>query len=244
MARDRVALVTGGSRGIGRAISVALAAEGIAVAVNYRADEAAALNTVEEIERAGGNAIAIQADLARPEGEAQLAQATLAWRGRLDYLINNAGMMRITAPEALTHKEFRRILEVNLMSPFALIWDLKQELAKQGGAVINIGSVAGIRPAADRISYCTSKAALDMLTRACALALGPEVRVNCVAPGSIDSAALRGMPEEYVGPLVKATALQRPGQPAEVATVVTFLLSEGASYITGETIYVSGGHGR
>jgi 3-oxoacyl-[acyl-carrier protein] reductase len=244
LVRPKVALVTGGSRGIGRAIAIRLAADGVEVALSYRNDETAAQDVVQTISDSGGTAVAIRADLSKPDEAHSLATAALAWRGSLNYLVNNAGMMRVAPPDTLTEREFRRVLEVNLVAPFIVIWQLVSELTRTGGAVVNIGSVAGSTPAPDRIAYCTSKAGLDMLTRSCALALGPAVRVNCVAPGSTKTDALLGMPESYVQPLLDKTALRRAGEPAEIASAVSFLLSDEASFITGETIYVSGGHGR
>jgi 3-oxoacyl-[acyl-carrier protein] reductase len=239
----RVALVTGASRGIGRAIALRLAAEGHAVIVNYRQNTAAADEVVGAIRAGGGDAMAAQADLRSEESAAGLVSSALAWRGRVDYLVNNAAMMRVATPATLTEREFRRVIEVNLIVPFALTWQLRSEIAQREGSVVNIGSVAGAIPSADRIPYCTSKAALDMLTRSCAMALAP-VRVNCVAPGSIQTDALNTAPESYIRPLLNKTALRRAGQPDEVASAVSYLLSDEASYITGETLYVTGGTGR
>jgi 3-oxoacyl-[acyl-carrier protein] reductase len=239
----RVALVTGASRGIGRAIALRLAAEGHAVVVNFRQDAAAADEVVTTIRAGGGDAEAIQVDLNSEESAATLVAGALAWRGRVDFLVNNAAMMRVAPPDTLTERDFRRVIEVNLIVPFALTWQLRQEIAARGGSVVNIGSVAGAIPSGDRIPYCTSKAAMDMLTRSCAMAMAP-VRVNCVAPGSIQTDALSTVPESYIRPMLNKTALRRAGQPDEVASAVSYLLSDEASYITGETLYVTGGTGR
>jgi NAD(P)-dependent dehydrogenase (short-subunit alcohol dehydrogenase family) len=236
----KVAVVTGGGRGIGRAIVEDLGQHGVHVALVYRQDAAAAAATVGFLEQAGVSATAIQGNVGLSDDVNRIADEAVAWRGQVDFLVNNAGYMRVTAPADLTYAEFRRIQQTNVDGPFMMTWAFRACLKTSKGAIVNIGSLAGSEPAADRLAYSTSKAALDMLTRASALALAPDVRVNCVGPGRILTEQMAGLPESVLQTWSTRTTLGRLGKPSEVATLVRFLLSAEASYITGQVMYAAG----
>jgi len=237
----RTALVTGGGRGIGRAISLELARCGARVVVNYRADAVAAERTVRDIAAIGGEAIAVAADVSRPEDVERLVGSARDRFGGIHYLVNNAAYLKMTPPDRLTYQEFMRMLTVDVGGPFLLTWAVKDEMLADGGSIVNIGSCAGSRPNPNHIHYCTAKAGLEMLTKAIALALAPKVRVNCVAPGLVMTDPAKAMPERFLAEAAGRIALGRGAEPGEIARVVRFVLSEEASYLTGEVIHVDGG---
>jgi len=241
--QGRVALVTGGSRGIGAAVAQALASAGAAVTVCARNGDAAAA-TAAGITTAGGQALGVAADVGRAADVERLLAACLERFGRLDILVNNAGITRDGLVLRMKDEDWSDVLAVNLSGAFycaraALRAILKQ---KQGGRIINIGSVVGSMGNAGQVNYVTSKAGLIGLTRALAKEVASRgVTVNLVAPGFIETDMTAGLPEAVKEAYRAQIPLGRFGTASDVATAVAFLASEGAAYITGQVIHVNGG---
>ena len=242
----RVALVTGGSRGIGRAICVRLAQAGARVAINYVADEAAAGETLDQIVEAGGAGRIYRADVADRDRVAAMYDAIEDELGPVDLLVANAGLARAIDRIDMDPAVWDEILGVNIGGTFNSVWRAKDSMTARGfGRIVTVSSVLGLRSnpiAAERmIAYGTSKAAIIAFTRNCAAALGPAVRVNCVAPGWIETDMTADVSEEAHAGLVADTPLARTGRPEEIAELVHFLLTDAASFITGQTYVASGG---
>lgn len=239
----RVALVTGGSRGIGAAIAERLASEGAHVTLTYAAREDDARATVARIAAAGGGARALQADLADPEAAAAVVEAVVREAGRLDILVNNAGVGVLEPLEAITAASALRQLTVNLVSPLIAVRAAAPHLALTGGAVVSVSSINGARPVAGASVYSATKAGLEAVTRALAAELGPSgVRVNAVAPGPTDTEMLAGVTSpEARETLARQTPLGRLGRAEDIARVVAFLAHPDAGWINGEVVTCSGG---
>lgn len=240
---DRVALVTGGSRGIGRAISLALAAAGATVVVNYRGNAAAADETVGAISAAGGNAIAIQADVANGDDVKRLFSEVSSAYGRLDILVNNAGITRDTLMMRMKDEDWDAVLDTNLKSQFLTTRAAISTMVRaRYGRIINITSVVGLMGNAGQANYAAAKAGIIGFTKSVAREIGSRsITVNAVAPGFIDTELTAVLNDEMREALKKQIPLGRLGSPEDVAGVVTFLASDQAAYITGQTFNCDGG---
>lgn len=241
----RVAMVTGASRGIGRAIAAGLAREGAAIVVNYAAQAAAAEEVVAAIRDAGGRAVAVQADVGDVEQHARLVAAAEQTFGGLDILVNNAATTRREPFLEATPEAWERTLGVNLKAAFFLSQAAARAMAhRHSGKIINISSVHDIRVMRDNSIYNISKAGLVMLTKSLAFELAESgIQVNCVSPGAILTDETR---DRLADPAHRARVLakipcRRVGEPEDVVGAVAFLASSEADYITGATLYVDGG---
>lgn len=239
----KVVLVTGGGRGIGRAICLELGRHGAAVGVNYRSDAEAAMATAEAVRAAGGQAVPIAGDVSDPEQVTAVVSQVRDRLGPIDHLVNNAGFSRLTPVESLDYAEWRKVLAVNLDGPFLTTWAVKDEMiARGGGTIVNITSVAGLVPNIRQVHYGTAKAALGYLTKVCARALAPHgIRVNAVAPGFTWTDRVQTIPQDSIAASMADIPLGRGAQPEEIAAAVLFLLSDKAGYITGQVLPVCGG---
>lgn len=240
----KVALVTGGGRGIGRAIVRKLAEQGCDVAVNYRQSRAAAEELAKELRQAGHNAAAFQADTAEPEAVKAMFREIEAALGPVEMLVNNAG---IALPGALFQdvddETWNRAFAVNVGGVRNTICSaLPHMLHEKRGSIVNISSIWGLRGASCEVAYACTKAAVVGLTRSLALELAPShIRVNAVAPGCIDTDMVRSLGRETMDALAAQTPLGRLGTPEDIAAAAAFLAGEGASFITGQILTVDGG---
>lgn len=242
----KVAIVTGSSLGIGKAIALALAREGASVAVNYRSHPEEGQDAVEEIEKAGGRAIAVQADVSRPEDVRSLIGKTVEQFGRLDIMVNNAGIEEKHPFVDTPFEVWEKVISVNLTG----VWLGCQEAARQmisqdgGGRIINISSVHEDLPMPTNASYCAAKGGVMMLMRTIAVELAEHgITVNNIAPGAIETPINQNLKDdpEQMNELLSEIPLGRIGQPEEVAGLAVYLASDEASYSTGSTFFVDGG---
>jgi 3-oxoacyl-[acyl-carrier protein] reductase len=242
----KAALVTGGGSGIGLATVELLLACGATVAVNHLPDDARAKGEVERLRAAGGKVVAAPGDVARPGEAEEMVRAAIDGLGGLDILVNNAGTPGTTAPiafadlDAMTEKFWQTILATNLLGPFRCSHAAAPALKRARGAIVNTASVAGLGRVGSSIAYGASKAGLVSLTRSLAVALAPEIRVNAVAPGFVDSPWTKAWPEERKAGYVGQTLMKRACTPADIAEAILFLAAGGAM-ITGQTLPVEGG---
>ncbi|MGH7376720.1 MAG: 3-oxoacyl-[acyl-carrier-protein] reductase [Candidatus Methylomirabilales bacterium] len=239
----RVALVTGGSRGIGRAICEALADAGAAVAINYQGSERAAREVAREIAEAGGVADIFQADVSQREEVQRMKKQVLARFGRVDLLVNNAGITRDRTFVRMEEEAWAAVLSVNLNGVFYCTKAfLDGMLERRYGRIVHISSIVGQTGNYGQANYAAAKAALLGLTKTLAKELATKgITVNAVAPGFIETEMVSAVPEEIRGKIVKQIPMGRLGTAQEVAKGVVFLLSDDASYITGQTLNVNGG---
>ena len=242
--RARVSLVTGGSRGIGREICLALARPGEVVVFNhYDPDEVEAQKTLEMLRERGVEAEGRKFDVSDPDQVKDFLDHVIQTYGRLDVLVNNAGITMDTLLVRMSLEQWERVLKVNLTGAFVCLQAAAKIMMKQrSGCVVNIASVVGQIGNVGQANYAASKAGLIALTKTAAKELAPRgVRVNAVAPGYIETEMTANLPERAKQAFLQLTPLGRPGTPAEVARVVEFLCSEAADYLTGQVIHVSGG---
>ncbi|MED5019889.1 3-oxoacyl-ACP reductase FabG [Paenibacillus chibensis] len=241
--QGQAALVTGASRGIGRSIALALAEAGANVAVNYAGSEAAAQAVVEEIKQLGVDAFAIQANVGQSEQAENLIKEVAGKFGRIDILVNNAGITRDNLIMRMKEDEFDQVIETNLKGVFNCLKSVSRPMMKQRyGRIINISSVVGVLGNAGQANYVAAKAGVIGLTKSSARELASRgITVNCVAPGFIDTDMTRELTDDLKDKMIQDIPLSRLGQPEEIAKVVVFLASEGASYMTGQTLHVDGG---
>ena len=240
---DRTAVVTGGGRGIGRAICQMLAERGARVAVNFEHNQQAADETISMIAGQAERAMAVQADVSESAAVDRMMRAVREQLGPIDFLINNAGIATTTSHHDLKYEDWKRMFDINVDGPFLTTWAVKDEMIeRQFGRIVNVSSLAGIKIKPDMIHYATTKAALISFTRHCAQAFAPfNVRVNCVAPGLTDTDITRNGNLELVDHLIAVTPMKRMADPAEIASVVQFLLSDDSSFVTGQTVPACGG---
>jgi 3-oxoacyl-[acyl-carrier protein] reductase len=239
----KVALVTGASRGIGRACAIRLGALGATVVVNYHTSAGAAAEVVAEIENGGGRARAVQGDVSRFETALEVVKAATAARGRLDVLVNNAGTTRDGLLVSMKEADFDFVISQNLKSVFNCSKAAVRQMIRQRyGRIVNLASVVGLIGGAGQTNYSAAKAGIIGFTKAMAKEYGARnIAVNAVAPGYVPTDLTAALPEEVRERIVGLTAYGRMGTAEEVASVVAFLASDAASYVTGQTIAVDGG---
>ena len=234
----KVALVTGAAKRIGRAIALALAEQGADVAITYRDSEEQAARTVCELGGLGGRAIAVHANLREPESIREAVARVAGELGSIDILVNNAGRFETATIENISVEQWDAMFETNTRGPFIAAQAALPHLRAARGRIINIGSLGGIHPWPTHAHYCTSKAALHMLTQTMSKAFAPEISVNCVAPGMIVNDEVSAEYEHFA----RKTPMQRNGTPQEVAAAVVFFAT-GPHFITGQILGVDGGLG-
>ena len=242
----RVALVTGGSRGIGRAICRRIARAGAWVAINHSSSEEAATEVLSEIRADGGEGGVYRADVSSFEATDAMFRGIEADRGPVDLLVTNAGIASFQDDVDMPVDLWRRVLSVNLDGTFHCVWRAKEGMLARGdGRIVCISSINGLAPSkirADRlIAYGTSKSAVIGFARNCATAFGPAIRVNCIAPGMIDTDMTKDMSDGLRQRIVESTPARRFGAPDDIAELTWFLLSDAAGFITGQTCVASGG---
>lgn len=239
----RCAVVTGGSRGIGRAVCVKLAQQGFAVCVNYAGSTAAAEETVRLCQEAGAQALAVQADISTAAGCEALFDAAMAAFGRVDVLVNNAGVTRDGLLLRMSEEDFDTVIATNLKGSFLCSKAAAKRMVRQRyGRIINLSSIVGLRGNAGQANYAASKAGLLGLTKSLAKELaGRNITANAVAPGFIDTDMTAAMPQAARDAMQSAIPAGRPGTPEDVANAVAFFAAEASGYITGQVLCVDGG---
>ena len=241
--KDKVALVTGASRGLGKAIALELAAQGARVTVNYLKSAAPAEEVVQQIISRGGTAAAVQADITSlPEVE-KMVDGLYEQCGRIDILVNNAGVTRDELLLSMTPEDWEMVIKTNLGGLFNCTKAVaKYMMVQKSGRIINISSVAGERGGRGQSNYAASKGGINAFTRSVAMELAPKkVTVNAVAPGVVETEMSSTVIRRAKDIILDSVALKHLGQPEEIAKVVAFLASDDSSYITGEVIRVDGG---
>lgn len=241
--KNKIAVVTGGSRGIGRAISTTLAAAGATVVVNYQRNAAAAEETVAAITAADGAAIGIQADVSVAEDVERLFKTVIERYGTIDILVNNAGITRDTLLLRMKEDDFDAVIDTNLRGVYLCTKAALRPMTKaRSGRIINITSVVGLIGNAGQSNYAAAKAGIIGFTRAVAREMASRsITVNAVAPGYIETELTAGLGDQVRSAILEAIPLGRLGTPQDVANLVCFLASDAAAYITGQTLTIDGG---
>ncbi|MCQ2493202.1 MAG: 3-oxoacyl-[acyl-carrier-protein] reductase [Lachnospiraceae bacterium] len=243
MLENKIALVTGASRGIGRAIAVSLGEAGAYVIVNYAGSEDKAQETLALIREKGGDGEIFKCDIADENECSEMCKAVLDKHGKVDILVNNAGITRDKLVMAMSDKDFMDVINTNLLGAFHMIRNLSRNFLKlKGGRIINIASVSGVLGNAGQANYSSSKAGIIGLTKSVAREFaGKSVCVNAVAPGFIQTDMTDAMPQSVKDAAIETIPMKKMGQPEDIAATVKFLASEDAKYITGQVICVDGG---
>jgi len=239
----KVALVTGGSRGIGRAIAVALAREGAKLAINFAGNEKAAEETKALVEQAGSEAILLKADVSDKDADAALIDTVIKTYGKIDILVNNAGITRDSLMFRMKEDDFDAVIDTNLRSVFYLTKAAaKSMMKKRTGRIINMSSVVGLTGNAGQVNYAAAKAGVLGITKSAAKELASRgITVNAVAPGFIETDMTDVLSDTVKESLLHEIPLKRMGEPKDVANAVLFLASDQSAYITGQVIHVDGG---
>lgn len=243
MLENKVALVTGASRGIGRAIALRLAKDGAAVIVNYNGSKEKAEAVVKEIEEAGGKAEAYQCSVADFAGVEEMMKYVIKTYGRIDILVNNAGITRDGLLMAMSEADFDAVIDTNLKGAFNCMRHVARQMIKQrGGRIINISSISGVMGNAGQMNYAASKAGVIGMTKTAARELaGRGITVNAIAPGFITTDMTDVLSDSVKEGLLAQIPMKAMGEPADIAGAAAFLASDDAKYITGQVINVNGG---
>ena len=244
--KGKVAVVTGASKGIGAGIARALGAAGASVVVNYSSDKAGAEAVAADIAESGGKALAVQADISRAGDVSRLFAETKTAFGKLDVLVNNAGVFKFLPLEESSESEFHRHFNTNVLGPILAVREAARYFGSEGGSVINISSVVSEAGLPGSLIYAATKGALDTVTRVLAAELGPRgIRVNTIAPGMVESEGTHAagvIGGDFQKQVEAKSPLGRIGQPDDIAKVALFLASDAAGWVTGERIVASGGY--
>ncbi len=238
----KTALITGGSRGIGRAIALRLARHGANIAVNYLSRDEDAIATQELARQEGVQCVLVKGDVSDPASVTRMVARTREALGPVDLLVANAAISIIESHQEISWETWKKTMAINLDGTFLSIMAVKDEmLARQYGRILCLSSIAALRPRQRQIHYASSKGAILALVRCCAEAFAPHVRVNCIAPGLIETEMGTLLGPQAVQSVIDNTPLARLGQPEEIANVAYFLLSDQSSFMTGQTVVASGG---
>ena len=239
----QTAIVTGGSRGIGRAVAMRLAKDGMNLVINYRGTSAAAEETERLCRELGAEVLLVQGDVSRTEDCEKLAAQAKEAFGRVDVLVNNAGITRDGLLARMTEEDFRAVLDVNLVGPWNMMKAVNRIMMKQRyGRIVNLSSVTGLMGNMGQTNYAAAKAGIVGMTKSYAREVASRgITVNAVAPGFIDTDMTEAMPEGAKDKIITGIPMGRTGKPEDVAEAVAFLASEQAGYITGEVLRVDGG---
>lgn len=239
----KVALVTGASRGIGREIALGLAKQGADVVVNYSGSEERANQVVAEIKGLGRNAVAVQCDVSNSESVANMVKATIDTFGKLNILVNNAGITKDNLLMRMKEEEWDDVININLKGVFLCTKAVTRQMMKQrGGRIINISSIVGVSGNPGQANYVAAKSGVIGLTKTTAKELSSRgITVNAIAPGFITTDMTDKLTEDVKEQMLKQIPLARFGEPSDIANVVVFLASEDSRYMTGQTLHVDGG---
>lgn len=244
MTQRKTALITGASRGIGRATALELAEADIDIVVNYHQSDKEAQKTVDEIVERGVDATALQADVAEWDEVVELVKEARSFGNSIDYLVNNAGaIIQPSAWDEIDQETWQRTLNVNLIGAFNCIREIAPGMVDNGmGKIVNVTSTYAMMGASPVIAYTAAKAGVITLTKSFATTFAPEVSINAIAFGNIDTEMTRSAGEDVIKQVIDQTPMDRLGDPEEAAEAIHFLLSDTSDFITGETLIMDGGH--